>query len=327
MPHNLRHSLLTLALWAACSLGGAADQPEAPFHAVKLLDEAAGLQRDGCYDAALAAYHELIARIPSSPLRADVLPRTARLHQRLGQLREAESIYWQLLAEDPAGPHAAEALAALAWIDDASGKTADAQDQYRELLEKFPQSPQAPEAAYWLARKAADEKDTAQAEHYVRWLLKEIGPQNYCSDRERKLWAQAVCLQCQLAAARGEWELIPVVAADALPRLPQGSDAVRVEFWWAEAEFRTGQFHAARGRFERLDARTVGIAEPWVPIVPWRRAQLAARNSQWNEVFVLTQRIEREFPEFPFPNDLDYLRGRAEASRGDLARALGNQQR
>lgn len=352
MPNLFRHSLLTLALWTACLLGGASadfssfyeEEPEAPeaneanplrgesraeqpLDAAKLLDEAAGLERNGCYDGALAAYHELIARSPSGPLRTESLGRTARLHLSLGQLREAGPIYGELLAEDPAGPHAAEALAALARIDAAAGQTPNAKAQFRKVLEKFPQSPQASEAAYWLARTAADEKDTAQAERYVRRLLEAVDPQKYSTAGERKLWAQAVCLQCQLAAERGQWQLIQDVAADALPRLPQGADAVRVEFWWAEAEFRAGQFLAARSRFEQLEPRTVGIAEPWVPIVPWRRAQLAARNRQWNEVYLLTQRIEREFHEFPFPHELEHLRDRAEANRGDLARALGYTQR
>lgn len=342
MPNLFCYCLLTVALWPACSLiAFAADvssphplcddyepgqwragiQRKAQLRATEALDEAAGLQRDGCYDGALAAYHALVDEAPRGELRVEALLRAARLHRRLEQRREARSLYERLLRESATEVHTAEALAAIASIDAATGQTPAAADGYHELVSKFPQSAQAPEAAYWLARTAADEKDTAQAQHYVRWLMEELTRRQFSSANERKLWAEAVCLRCQLAADDHEWDSIQDLAADALTHMPPGAERVRAEFWWAEAEFRTGQFDSARRRFAELDPRTVGVSEAWVALVPWRRAQLATRRDLWKEVLELLQRIDRDHPEFPFPSEMEYLRGRALAGRGRMAAA------
>ncbi len=303
------------------SAGASTGSSDTSIKAEKLLDEAAGLQRDGRHDGALAAYHELIDRGLAIPLRAEALRRGARLHQRLDQHREAQNLFEQLLSKFPESPHAAETIAALARILDREGKTAEAKALRRELVSKFPQSAQAPEAAYWLAHAAADEKDSAPAAQYVAWLLDELENRESLTARQRQLWAQAVCLQCQLAAAEGKWQVVEDAAADALPRLPQGADQVRVDFWLAEAEFRTARFAEASSRLAELDPRTVGIAETWVAMVPLRRAQLAARRQQWTEALKLVDRIGRQYPAFPLQYEVDYLRGRALAGRGEMAAA------
>ncbi len=291
------------------------------LEAEKLLDEAAGLERDGRFDGALATYHELIDRGQASSLRAEALRRGARLHQRLNQHREARHLYERLLSEFPTSPHAAETIAGLASIHDSEGKTSKARTRRRELVAKFPQSAQAPEAAYWLARAAADEKDSAPASQYVAWLLDELETRESPTARQRQLWAQAVCLQCQLAAAEKRWQVVEDVAAGALERLPKRADQVRIEFWLAEAEFRTGRFDEARSRFGQLEERTVGIVEAWVAMVPLRQAQLAARRQQWTEVLRFVEQIDREHPDFPLQVEVDYLRGRALAGRGEMTAA------
>jgi len=332
--HFLRHYLLSVAvgtislqgtLAAAQPLGEdyepgqwrAAVERDYELTTIRLFDEAAELERGGRPDGALAAYRELLSCCRAGSLRTEALFRAARLHQRLGQHREAQPIYEQLLAESADPSHTIETLAALAAIAAAAGETDVAREHSRELLEKFPQSPQAAEAAYWLARVAADEQDTAQAHSYVRWLLVELDPQRFSATSQRQLWALTVCLQCQLAAAEQDWNQLQDIAAESLAHLPEGVERNRIEFWWAEAEFRTQQFDAARNRFEQLDPRMVGLTEPWVALVPLRRAQLAARRGQWNEVLKLVERIDRDHPDFPFPSEVDYLRGRALAGRGD----------
>ena len=291
------------------------------IEAEKLLDEAAGLQRDGRFDAALAAFHKLIDLGQASSLRAEALRRGARLHQRLNQHQEARRLFEQLLREFPTSPHTAETIAGLASIHDSEGKTSKARTRRRELVAKFPQSAQAPEAAYWLARAAADEKDSALAAQYVAWLLDELETRESPTARQRQLWAQAVCLQCQLDAAEKRWQVVEDTATGALEQLPQGADQVRVEFWLAEAEFRTGRFDEARSRFGQLEERTVGIVEAWVAMVPLRRAQLAARRQQWTEVLRFVERIDGEHPDFPLQDEVDYLRGRALAGRGEMTAA------
>jgi len=286
-----------------------------------LLDEAAGFQRDGRRDAALAVYHELIAKDDKSPFHAEALLRGANLHLRLHQHREAKALYKQLLVKYPYSTSASEALAALAEIHDRADEAAKAKVCREELVEKFPQSPQAPEAAYRLAHNAADERDRAPASEYVGWLLDELDRRESLTKRQQQLWAQAVCLQCQLAATEKNWHVVQDVATDALPGLPQGDARARIEFWLAEAEFRTGRPEEARTRFAQLDPRTVGIGEEWIAMVPLRRAQLAARRQQWAEVLKLVERIEHEHPDFQLQYEIDYLHGRALAGKGEMTAA------
>lgn len=292
--------------------------PKTVVEVERLLDEAVGLERDGRYDAALATYHELIESAKSSSYRSQALRRAAQLHDRLHQRREARLLYEQFLSEFPTSPHAAESMAALAGILELANETSAARSFRRELVAKFPQGAQAPEAAYWLALTAADEKDSTSADRYVVWLLDELETRESPTLRQQQLWARTVCLQCQLAAADKRWQTVEDAATHALPRLAQGADRVRVEFWLAEAEFRTGQLDEARARFEQLEDRTIGIEEPWVAIVTLRRAQLTARRQQWTEVLKLVERIDREHPDFPLRQEVDYLRGRALAGRGEM---------
>ena len=294
---------------------------DALIEAEKLLDEAAGLQRDGRHNGALAAYHELIDRGEENPLQAEALWRGARLHQRLNQHREARHLYEQISSRFPGSAYAAETIAELARIHDGAGEQAEAKVLRRDLVAKFSQSAQAPEAAYWLARVAADEKDSVRAAQHVTWLLKELETRKSSTARQRQLWAQAVCLQCQLAASEKRWQVVEGTAANALESLPQGADQARVEFWLAEAEFRSGQFDEASSRLSQLDPRTVGLAETWVAMVPLRRAQLAARRQQWAEVLKLVERIDREHPEFSLQYEVDYFRGRALAGQGEMTAA------
>lgn len=337
MLRILRHWLLAFAVAAsggsyafgqASSEIGADYQPgqwravidrEAARAAADLWDEAQRLERSGRHEGALAAYRQLIAGSPAGNLRATAVERAARLHHTLGLDREAKSLYEQLLEEAATGSDHAAALAAIAAIDAAAGDSADAAASYAELVAKYPQSPHAPKAAYWLARWAADEKDTVQARHHVRWLRRELDPERYAPLHDRQLWAQAVALECQLAAAERDWNLVQDVASATFAYLPPGAERARVEWWWAEAEFRTGQFDAARDRFAALDDRTAGVNEDWVALVPLRRAQLAARRSQWIEVLKFVERIDRQPVPLPLAAEVEYVRGRALAGRGEMA--------
>lgn len=286
------------------------------------IDQALGFERDGRYDAALAAYRQIIDNQSLGPARAEAIRRAARLHNRLAQYREARRRYEQLLAEDPNSPYAAEAVYALAWIYLRTGDTPAAAAQFREVHKKFPQSAQAPEAAYWLALVAADEKDSALALQYVDGLLDELSTAaSSPSSRQRNLWGQALCLKCQLEASAGNWQQVKDALANADDRLDEGPLGMRAKFWLAEAAFRTQQYDQASVALNDLQLRTADLAEPWVAMVPLRRAQLAARRQQWTEVLKIVDRLERDYLEFPLQYEVDYLRGRAQAGRGEMTAA------
>ena len=287
-----------------------------------VLDEAVGWEREGRYAASLAAYHELFAQELSGPVRAEALRRGARLHDRLAQSREALSIYGKFLAEFPNSERTAEVLFAVAWLHDRLDQPTQAADYFRLVHTKFPQSAQADAAAYWLALASADKNNTDEHQsglsmQYVDWLL----AQERLPTERPQLWEQALCLKCQLVSAAGKWQHIDTLVDAAQGRLRTGPLKTKLDFWGAEAAFRLRRYDAARTRFTALQPRTIGIDEPWTAMVPLRRAQLAARRQQWTEVLKILDQLERDFPDFELDYEVDYLRGRALAGRGNMTAA------
>ena len=124
-----------------------------------------------------------------------------------------------------------------------------------------------------------------------------------------------------MAGRDGQWQSIKDLIGANEKSLDEGPDGTRALFWLAEAEFRTNNFPQARELFARLQTLTIGIGEPWVAIVPLRRAQLAARRQQWKDVLKHLDQLEQSFPDFPVHYEVDYLRGRAQAGRGAMAAA------
>jgi len=293
------------------------DKRESTEEDFSALDEAVGRERDGRHDAALAAYHALIKRQSSGALRAEALRRAGRLHDRLDQHREALRFYRLFLAESPNSEKAAEVQLAVAWVHDRLEQTAQAAEQFRGVYAKFPQSAQAVEAAYWLALASADEKESEQSLQYVDWLLEQ---EPLLTDRP-KLLGRALCLKCQLVTEAGNWEEVDALVERAAGRLDEGPLRSRLDFWAAEAALRLRRYDVARTRFAALQVQTIGLDERWVAMVPLRRAQLAARRQQWSEVLKILDQLEQDFPEFELDYEVDYLRGRALAGRGEMTTA------
>lgn len=289
--------------------------------AKQLLDEAVAFERDGRYGSAVAAFRELIELESITPERVEGLRRSAELHRRMKRHTEAMRLYRLLLAEQAGSPRAAESIAAIGWMQVSDGEKRAARETFEDLLEKFPQSPQVAATAYWLGHVAADENDSETAGRYARLALDSLNNIEEGSAHQPKLLAQVLALQCQLAAAAEDWQLIETMAEQALPSFPAGTDRARLAYWQAEAVFRSKSYNEAREKFGDLDNRTFGIRENWVAMVPLRRAQLAARRQQWKEVLKFVERIDREHPDFRLKYEVDYLRGRAEAGRGNFSAA------
>lgn len=282
-----------------------------------ILDEAVGWERDGRHDAALAAYHELLNQRIGGPVRSETLRRAALLHARLAQSREALDLYGKYLVENPRSKRTAEVLLAIAWLHEGLDQSAQAVERFRQVCEKFPQSAQAADAAYWLAMQRVDRADSSAAAQYVDWLLA-----NESLPVERnELWAGVLCLQCQLLADQASWKQIDELVKATEQQLPAGPLQTKLAFWVAEAKFRQREYNDARKRFAALETKTIGIDEPWTGMVPLRRAQLAARRQQWSEVLKILDQLDERFPQFELEYEVDYLRGRALAGRGEMTAA------
>ncbi len=316
----------------------------------KLLNEAAGLHRDGRFDAALAAYHELLDQNQIGRTHSEALRRTAKLHRQLAQFPEARRLFQEFLAQYPDSVHAAEVMSEQAWIGVQTGNFDAAATKFQNLHENFPQSAHALEAAYWLATAAADKKEGAEATRYVDWLLGEFSkladpqPQMLW---ESALWESALLLKCQLAAAGNQWQEINDLLEQEGNKFDEGSRKTRAIFWLAEAKFRTGHSKEALALFDSLAEQTKNSEQPWMAMVPLRRAQLRSRRQQWTEVLKILKeagdfRLEAGgkekdiFPtasglkptaSFPLQYEIDYLRGRAYTGRGEMTLARRNYHR
>ncbi len=285
----------------------------------KLLDEAVGLERDGRYDPALAAYQELLDKHTSGATHEETLRRVARLHAKLAQYPMARKRCKEFLDTYPNSGSRAKVLAKLAWLENRLENRQAATEAFAELHAKFPQSAQAPDAAYWLALNAADEKDSEQAHRYTDWLLENLA--NQTGERAHKLWGQALCLKCLLEASDSRWQAIRVLLRNTGDRLKDEPTRARTAFWLAEAEFRTENYDQARNLFKKLKLQITGLDEPWVAMVPLRQAQLTARRQQWTEVLKLLDGFDQKYPEFELDYEVDYLRGRALAGRAEMTAA------
>ncbi len=319
----------------------ASKEPPAEASEEKILDEAAGLQREGQHDAALAAYRELFAQHRHGKIHAEALRRAARLHAQLSQFSESSQLYLEFRAKYPDSVHTAEVIAAQAWLDVQTGDFASAETKFQILHENFSQSAQALEATYWLALAAADKKDSTLASTYVDWLLDILSqaPSAERTDKKakkqaNKLWEQTLLLKCQLDATENRWQEVLERLTQVGEKFEQGPRKTRAYFWLAEASYRSWlvedktqsrQFKEALSNFDRLAEQTAKqnteIEEPWTAIIPLRRAQLRSRRQQWTEVLKLLKNVEHDFPDFPQQHEVDYLRGRAYAGRGEMPRA------
>ncbi len=288
----------------------------------EVLDEAVGWERDGRHDAALAAYRKLLQQHTSRDQgRAETLRRAAKLHDRLAQSREAMNLYQQFLVEFPHSKRTVEVLLATAWLNDRLDQPTQAAEQFRGVCKKFPQSAQAGEAAYWLARYHADkqgnQEDFEQAMQYVDRLLS----REAISSEYTQLWGNALCLKCQLFSAKGNWHQIEELTESSRGRLDECLLKTKLDFWAAEAAFRQKEYGAARKRFDDLQPKTIGVEQPWAAMIPLRRAQLAARRQLWGKVLKILDQLERDHPDFELEYEVDYLRGRAMAGRGEMTAA------
>nr|WP_238476524.1 tetratricopeptide repeat protein [Bythopirellula goksoeyrii] len=298
--------------------------PAAGTSGTATFEEAVAFEREGHFDAALAAYSDLISAEGETTLRPEALWRIARLHERLKQRSESASVYKRLLADFPSFDRSAEALINLARLKADLGEQAIAENLHKELLEKFPQSPQADEAAYWLALAAADVKDSETAHTYIELILESWNQQEEATgDRHNLIRGQALCLKCQLDAEDGRWPEIRKLLNSHDWKSETGPISSRLSYWEAESDFRLGEYIAARKKYENIQLLTVGLAEPWIPMVPLRLAQLASRQQQWKQVLELVKDIDVSYPEFELAYEADYLRGRALAGLGQMSKARG----
>jgi TolA-binding protein len=92
-------------------------------------------------------------------------------------------------------------------------------------------------------------------------------------------------------------------------------------YWLAEAAFRLGRLEDAQRRLDEMAGRGDGNDLPWLPLVQLRRAQILARQKDWDAALVHAVELAERFPDFDRQYEVDYLIGRCLASEGSFSDA------
>gem|GEM_PF-2231824 len=287
-------------------------------------------ERLGQFTEAGPLFEQLLKDYPADPHADAALFGLGEMARRQGKLDQAADYYRQVQTKYPQTAEAREAAywLALQATDNKDNSTAHRYTDWllAELASLSPESelsdsePEVTDGA-----PAAGDQPAASlpGQHIVRRLVDSVenGLGRETKRRQQQLLAHALYLQIRLAAREGQWEQLLGLANRLLAVAPEGELQTASRFWLAEAEFRLRHEEVARRRFRELAPQIMGLQEPWVPMVPLRQAQLAADRQQWNRVLQWTDKLKRDWPDFPLAYEADYLRGRALAGHGEMSAA------
>jgi TolA-binding protein len=193
------------------------------------------------------------------------------------------------------------------------GEAAEATALFQRLRKEHPQSRFAADAAYRLAQNALKAKDHSQARQLVAEVL--------AGNPEAKIREYARYLEGQIAVAAQDWEGVRRALETLLQEFPDSPLRLAAEYWIAEAIFRGGDYEAAGQQFEQLARKAQGRREPWLAMIPLRRAQILGQQKKWNEAYAIAAKIEADYPNFEQQYEVDYLIGRCLHSRAELQAA------
>ena len=118
--------------------------------------------------------------------------------------------------------------------------------------------------------------------------------------------------------AKADWPKAREVFQALLKEFPRSQRRLVAEYWIAESYYRQGDYAAAGPRFHRLAEQIKDKREPWMAMIPLRRAQMLIQQEQYNDAQTIAARIEEDFPNFPQQYEVDYLIGRCLAKQADF---------
>ncbi len=266
-------------------------------------------------DAALAMYDRVIDKHPESQQRADALLAAARLRDRLDQDEQAVALFERFVRDFPEHAELDRALYDWAWAlqDLKRGEAATAAFQRIHL--EFRQSKVWPDATYRLAQQAFEARHLAEAKKLTSAVLDAA-----CSADLRQ---HVLYLKGQIAAAESDWDEVRDTFETLAKDHPEGPFRWIAEFWTAESSYRKQDYAAAAAKLQEIAQQTRGRGDPWLAMIPLRRAQILAHQEKWKEARDLAAGIAKDSPQFDQMYQVDYVLGRCLAmeARFDEARA------
>jgi TolA-binding protein len=262
---------------------------------------------------ALASYRQIIENYHDSNQRSQAMLAAARILDRRNDNRQANEQYAQLLAEYPKETFVDAALYERAWVLRELKDEPSSLAQFERLHKDFSDSRFWSDATFRMAEHAYAEKRYGDAEKLLAALV----------DRQPDQGNQphVLFLQGQLAAATQQWAETAEAMQQLVERHPDHALRSLAEYWVAESHYRRGKHDEAQPRLTLLAEQTESQREPWMAMIPLRRAQILAGEKKWKEAQQLAVTIAERFPNFDQLYEADYVIGRAYASRGEFESA------
>jgi len=280
--------------------------PDHPSAAEVSLARGQLLQKLKRHDAALVMYRRVVERSAKPEQKQAALLAAARLHAKLEQNAEAAELYGRLTKEFPQTTEADAALYEWAWVERSRGDATKAFALWLRLHDELPTSRLWADATCRLAQHALDGKQLDQAEKLVTELLK--------AESAGDVVPHALFLQAQIAVRRERWTEVAAPLDKLLANHAHHALALPASYWIAEADYRQQKYAEAGTRLADLAGKSRGRTEPWVAMIPLRRAQVLAQQSRWSEALARAVEIEKQHPNFAQQYEADYLIGRCLAA-------------
>ena len=302
-------------------------------------------------DQAMLMYRLVISQYPKSKQRCDVLLAAARLHERLKQNAPAAADYALLAKDYPQFAKLDAVLYEWAWTLQACGNKTKSQNLFERLRLDYPGSRFWADATYRLAERMMEAKDYDVALRLADEVVNKawdwqslssgpnthevvpvgskpaVSPQPITAPESAALQVDAKVLQYvmflrgRIFAAKSEWTKSREAFEQLLLAYPDTPRRLAAEFWVAESYYRQNDFSVAADRFKLLADETHDNRESWVAMIPLRRAQILARQNQWEDAYAIAVKIENDHPQFEQQYEVDYLLGRCLANRADFEAA------
>jgi cellulose synthase operon protein C len=267
----------------------------------------------GQSEPALAMFDLAIARYPRSPQHADSLLAAARLYDKLKQPDRSAALYERLDREHPQFPKLDLVLYDWAWALRALGKAQDADRLFERLRRQYPQSRFRADATFRLAQRAFDAQDFARAIGLIDDAL--------VAKADPQVREYAMHLRGQIAVAKADWPKAREVFETLVAEFPESRRRLAAEYWSAESCYRQGDYQAAAARLERVAQQIEQLKdhrEPWMAMVPLRRAQMFVKQGQFRDAYAIAAKIAADYPRFEQQYEVDYVLGRCLANEADF---------
>lgn len=268
------------------------------------------LRQLGRSDAALAMYDLVIDEYSKAPQHAQALWAAARLRDSLQQDQQAAALYERLSRDHPGFPEPDAVLYQWAWALDDLGKTAESTDLFERLRQEHLQSRYWADAVFRLAQRAFGAKDYERAERLVAEVL--------TGQKDSRIREHALYLRGQIAVVKQDWEEVGKAFQALAKEFPESPMRLVAEYWVADVAYRQRDFQEAGRRFDRLATQIQGRRQPWLAMIPLRRAQVLGQLDRWNEAYTVASKIRAEYPNFEQQYEADYLIGRCLHARADF---------